>query len=102
MNLEKFYRICLWIALTSSLLGVIFNIFHYPLVSMLLFIGIISTLIVIVLGLIDVFTNDRLISAERIMWMVGFIFLTGIVGFIYYPKYKMNNKSQYPTYPTSN
>jgi len=64
-------------------LGAIFKILHQPLGSEIMGLALISSIIFIVLSLIEIFKSDRIDKTEKIMWLVGFIFLSTVAGFIY-------------------
>jgi hypothetical protein len=39
----------------------------------------------------DVFRNENCRPGEKFMWTVGFIFLSGLAGLLYYLKFKKRN-----------
>ena len=86
------FKVALIITVVFSLLGVFFRISHYPYGKLLLAISFIASLVFIVLGLIDVIDNERSKIHEKIMWTIGFIFLSWIAGILYYPKFKQRNQ----------
>ena len=92
MNKVTIFKVALIVTVVFNLLGILFKISHYPYQSLLLSISIITSLIFIILGLIDVFKNNNSMSYEKIMWTVGFIFLSWIAGLLYYSKFKKRNQ----------
>lgn len=53
--------------------------------------GAFFALILLVLGLKDVYSNKKINQNERIMWLIGFVFIMPIVGLLYYPTFKRRN-----------
>ncbi len=90
------YKTSLIVATLLSLLGSYFKITHYAYGNLILVIGMIISLGFIIPGLADVFGNNRLKSHEKLMWIVGFIFLTWIAGFLYFPKFKSSTTDTTP------
>ena len=64
-------------------LGAIFKILHQPFGSEIMGLALISSIIYIVLSLLEIFKSERIDKTEKIMWLVGFIFLSTVAGFIY-------------------
>lgn len=91
MNRVTAFKVSLIITIIFNLLGAYFKIAHYPYSNILLWIGFITSLVFIVQGLTDVVRNDNSRQMERLMWSVGFIFLSWIAGILYYPKFKKRN-----------
>ena len=65
------------------LLGAIFKILHQPLAAEIMGLAFISSIVYIVLSFIEIFKSDRIDKTEKVMWLVGFIFLGTVAGFIY-------------------
>jgi hypothetical protein len=91
MNKVTAFKVSLIITIVFNLLGTYFKIAHYPYGNMLIWIGIIASLGFIISGLADVFKNENSRPMEKLMWTVGFIFLSFIAGLLYYPKFKKRN-----------
>jgi len=85
------FKVSLIIAIILNILGAYFKIAHYPYGSFILSVGLIAGLGFIIPGLIDVFRNDNSKPLEKLMWTVGFVFLSGIAGLLYFPKFKKRN-----------
>lgn len=92
MNKVTAFKVALIITVIFNLLGTFFKISHYPHGSLLLSISVITSLVFIILGLIDVYKNNNSKPYEKIMWTVGFIFLSWIAGLLYYSKFKKRNQ----------
>jgi ABC-type polysaccharide/polyol phosphate export permease len=92
MNKVTAFKVSLILTIVLNLLGTYFKIAHYPHGTLLLSISLIASLVFIILGLTDVFENENCRTPEKIMWTVGFIFLSWIAGLLYYPKFKKRNK----------
>ena len=82
MKKATIYRLSLWIYSCSFLIGFYLVWLENSIGDFLLGLGFIFALIIIVIGLKDVFSN------ERLMWLMGFIVITPIAGILYFPTYK--------------
>jgi hypothetical protein len=69
-------------------LGVICKIQHFPYGGLLLGLSALASLGFIIPGLADVFDKVKYKLHEKLMWTVGFIFLSWIAGFLYWPEFK--------------
>lgn len=83
MNNKNLIPVFYVITFIILILGTIFKILHQPLGAEILGLAFISSIIFIVLALIEIFKSDRINIIEKIMWLVGFIFLSTVAGFIY-------------------
>lgn len=88
MKKTTIYRLSLWIYSCSFLIGFYLVWLENSIGDFLLGLGFIFALIIIVIGLKDVFSNERLKLSERLMWLMGFIVITPIAGILYFPTYK--------------
>lgn len=52
----------------------------------------ICALIIVILGLKDIHSNERIDFTEKAMWLIAFIFLTLIAGIAYFPTYRKRNE----------
>jgi hypothetical protein len=82
MNKDRLTRNIFGISVLSLFLGGIVKILHihFP-ISLLFSIGLASTLIYTIIVLIEIFSSDRIRVFEKVMWIVGFIFINTIAGF---------------------
>jgi ABC-type polysaccharide/polyol phosphate export permease len=92
MNKVTVFKVSLILTIVLNVLGAYFKIAHYPHGTLLLSVSFIASLVFVISGLIDVFKNDNCKTHEKIMWTVGFIFLSWIAGLLYYPKFKKRNQ----------
>lgn len=92
MNKVTAFKVALIVTVVFNLLGTFFKISHYPHGSLLISISVITSLVFIILGLIDVYKDNNPKPYEKIMWTVGFIFLSWIAGLLYYSKFKKRNQ----------
>jgi hypothetical protein len=58
--------------------------------------GSIFALIILVLGLKDVFSNENIKMNEKMMWLTGFIFILPIAGILYFPTFRQRNGKLIP------
>ncbi len=92
MNKVVIYKWSLIATLVFIFLGAFLKIMHYPHGSILLTIGLVSCIGYIILGLVDVFSDKKLNLPERLMWLIGFIFISWITAIVYYPSFKRRNQ----------
>ncbi|WHZ08363.1 MAG: hypothetical protein OJF59_002116 [Cytophagales bacterium] len=86
------YIVSLWVSILFTASGAIFKIMHWPEVNLLFSLGLIFGLPFIYLGIADVYQNRKDTFVVRIMWMIGFIFLSAITGLVYLSQYKKGNE----------
>ncbi|MHC1702603.1 MAG: hypothetical protein AB9846_01725 [Tenuifilaceae bacterium] len=92
MNKVLFYKAGIIVTLVFVLTGAFFKIMHYPNGAIILSLGLISSLVYIILGLVDVFSDKEMNLQVRFMWLIGFIFISWIAGMLYYPHFKKRNQ----------
>ncbi|PIV48619.1 MAG: hypothetical protein COS19_12775 [Flavobacteriaceae bacterium CG02_land_8_20_14_3_00_34_13] len=90
----KWYKSSLIISIVIIIIGAIFKILHWQGGKLLFFIGLLISLIYIIIGLNEIFKNDTKSIFEKLLWFLGFILFSWIIGLIYYfselkPKYKL-------------
>jgi len=90
----KLYRTSLMISIAITIIGAMFKIMHWPGASLLLSLGLLLSLIYIVIALIEIYKTESKSLVEKVLWLIGFIVFSWIVGLIYYfvelkPKYKI-------------
>lgn len=90
----KLYKTSLMISIAITIIGAMFKIMHWPGASLLLSFGLLISLIYIVIALIEIYKTESKSLVEKILWLIGFIVFSWIVGLIYYivemkPKYKI-------------
>jgi len=90
----KLYKTSLMISIAITIIGAMFKIMHWPGASLLLSLGLLLSLIYIVIALIEIYKTESKSLVEKVVWLIGFIVFSWIVGLIYYfvelkPKYKI-------------
>lgn len=88
MKFTIIYLISFVLSSIFTILGAMFKILHLPFGTELLGTGYLFSLAYIILGLIDVWKRP-LDTVVKLMWLVGFIFIswiTGLVSIFVYPK----------------
>lgn len=88
MKKVTIYKLSLWSSICSFLIGFYLVLLENSIGDFLLGLGFIFILIILVLGLRDILSNERIELSERIMWVIVFILITPIAGIIYFPIYK--------------
>lgn len=96
MNSKTLYKTALILTAVFSVVGILFKLQHYPYGSFLLGISTLTSLGFIIPGLLDVFPNRRIKPHEKLMWTVGFVFLSWVAGLLYWPKLKNNGPVPLP------
>jgi uncharacterized membrane protein YciS (DUF1049 family) len=78
------------------------KISHLEYASIFLIIGILSSILYVVVGIYEVNNSNRISSSKKVLWIIGFILFSFIVGLFYLisarkkncsinGKYKLNN-----------
>jgi len=67
------YRLSLWIGIPTSLIGFYLHRTDFILSDVVIAIGAICAVIVLALGLIHIFSNNKIKKTEKIMWVSGHI-----------------------------
>ena len=66
------------------LLGVFLKINHEKNAGLFLKVGIISSIVYFILAIYEIRTSNRIDSFEKKRWTIGFIFMTGLAGLLYF------------------
>lgn len=85
------YRLSLWIGIPTALIGFYLHRTDYIFADFIIAPGTISALVILILGLIDVLSNNKIKTSEKLMWVSGFIFFTFIAGILYLQTFKKRN-----------
>jgi len=85
------YRLSLWIGIPTALIGWYLQRTNYMLADFIIAPAAICTFVILILGLIDVLSNNKIKTSEKLMWVCGFIFITFITGLLYFKTYKKRN-----------
>ena len=85
------YRLSLWIGIPTALIGFYLHRIDYIFADFIIAPGAISALVILILGLIDVLSNNKIKKSEKLMWVCGFIFITFITGLLYFRTFKKRN-----------
>lgn len=80
---KRIIVISLAISFIITIVGALFKIMHWPFASILIGVGLLLSLVYIVLCLIEISNSKKTNTAERFMWLVGFIFMAQITGLVY-------------------
>ena len=97
LNRKTLYKTSLIFTAIISLVGVLFKLQHYPYGNFLLGMSTFTSLGFIIPGLLDVFPNRRFKTHEKLMWTIGFVFLSWVAGILYWSNMR-NNKSVHRSY----
>ena len=89
----KLYIPSLTISWILTVVGALFKILHWPYASLILDIASLISLIFIILGISHLWKSKDKSAFMKISWTIGFLFLSGIVGAIYYFK-EFNKKNE--------
>ncbi|MBS1487163.1 MAG: hypothetical protein JST43_06195 [Bacteroidetes bacterium] len=87
------YTISLIVSFALTVIGAMFKIVHWEGSSSLLSAGLICGLPFIYLGITDVYQNKKQELLVKLMWTVGFIFISSITGLVYLNQYQKHNSN---------
>ncbi len=85
------YRLSLWIGIPTAIIGFYLHMIDYIYADFVIALGTISVLVILIMGLIDVLSNNKTKASEKSMWICGFIFITHLTGLLYFKTYKRRN-----------
>jgi len=83
MENRKIIVISFAVSILSTLIGAFFKIMHWEYASEILVFGLLLSLIYIVMSLVEIFDSKKVDGLEKFMWLIGFIFISQITGFVY-------------------
>lgn len=83
MDTKKIILISFIISFFTTIIGALFKIMHWPNASIILGIGLLLSLVYIVLCLMEISNSKQVNGLEKLMWLVGFIFISQITGLVY-------------------
>lgn len=84
MNKDLILKITFGISLFSGLIGTYLKMMHIPAPIPFILISIIAGIIYSVLALMEIFSFRRINHSEKVMWVVGFLFVNPITGLLYF------------------
>jgi len=70
------YKASLLLTALIDLVGAFFKIQHYPNGGILMQMSVVASLIFMILGLTDVYRNNTFKPSDKLIWTIGFIFLS--------------------------
>lgn len=82
------YAQAFMISFSFTIIGVLLKINHIGNATIILAIGLISTLIYIIIGIKEVNSSTKLESSDKVLWTIGFLFFNFFVGIFYLIKRK--------------
>lgn len=80
---EKILRTSLFISIGIAILATWFKLMHEPGSDSFLLISMVAASVFIITAILEVSQSEKIDRSEKIMWIVGFLFLTGIAGLVY-------------------
>jgi len=83
MNKEKLLRSSLFVSIGITILAVWFKLMHKPGADTLFLVSLFAAIVFIITATLEVSRSEKISRSERIMWIIGFIFLTSIAGLVY-------------------
>jgi hypothetical protein len=85
MNKDLLIKVSFGISLFSIVVWTTLRMLHLSsFVPFLSQIALIATIVYTILIAIEIFTSSRIRGAEKIMWVVGFLFFNTIAGLLYF------------------
>ena len=83
MDTKKIIMISFISSFFITIVGALYKIMHWPYASILLSVGIVISLVYVVLCLMEISNSKQVNGLEKLMWLVGFIFISQIAGLVY-------------------
>lgn len=83
MQKEKILRSSLFLSIGLSILASWFKFMHKPGADSIFFIALIPAAVFIIIAIGEINRSEKIDRSEKIMWVFGFLFLTGIAGLVY-------------------
>ena len=80
---EKILRTSLFISIGIAILATWYKLMHKPGSDSFLLISMVAASVFIITAILEVSQSEKIDRSEKIMWIVGFLFLTGIAGLVY-------------------
>jgi hypothetical protein len=65
------------------IIGAMMKISHWEYASIFLIIGILSSILFVVVGIYEVNNSNKISSSKKVLWIIGFILFSFIVGLFY-------------------
>ena len=89
LTTNRVYELSLKVSIGVAILGILFRIQHYPGGDLLLNTGAVLSFVYIIIGIIKVIKDSSIDLLYKVLWILGFIVVAPIIGFIYlYKKMK--------------
>lgn len=88
---DRIFKISYLIGLILLILAAIFRYHQYPGSTLLYYISFSVSAVYMVIGINEVLVSKTMPSTEKLMWVVGFIFLNVLTGFLYLMKKTRRN-----------
>jgi len=83
MDTKKIIMISFISSLFITIVGALFKIMHWSYASILLTVGLLCSLVYVVLCFMEISNSNKVNGLEKLMWLVGFIFISQITGLVY-------------------
>jgi len=83
MNTKKIIIISFICSFFITIVGALYKIMHWPYANILLSVGLLCSLFYVVLCFMEISNSRRVTGLEKLMWLVGFIFISQITGLVY-------------------
>lgn len=83
MNKEKILKSSLFVAIGIAIFASWLKIVHRPGADSLMMLSFLAGAVFIITAIREVAGSQKIDRLEKMMWIVGFLFLTGIAGLVY-------------------
>jgi hypothetical protein len=77
------FKVAFAISFLFMFIGAVMKISHMEYASIFLIIGILSSIFYVVVGIYEVKNSNRISSSKKVLWIIGFILFSFIVGLLY-------------------
>jgi len=78
------FRACLFLGFSIILIGALFKIMHWPGANIMILLGFLTSLVYMVIGIADAFDDPNNSTTEKVLWLLGFLMSSFIIGIVYY------------------
>lgn len=83
MDKNKIVIFSFIISFFFSIVGALLKIMHVPFANSVLTIGILALAVFVFMCIYEIVNSNKIAQSEKIMWVVGFLFLGQITGLVY-------------------
>tara|TARA_Y100001968_G_C18940354_1_gene518414 strand:- start:79 stop:390 length:312 start_codon:yes stop_codon:yes gene_type:complete len=84
MNIKHIYIVGLILSIFGLVTGAMFKIMHWPYATILNLTGYLFSLVYITIGIVTLFKNKNKSLFEKVIWTIGLLIFSSIIGIVYF------------------